>query len=229
VGVPMYEVISINVGKPATFTLQDKEIATGIFKQPVDQPLFLSTTNFEGDGQADLVHHGGVDKAVCVYPADYYPYWTELLKRPLACGAFGENVTVKGLREETVCIGDVFQLGEAVVQVSQPRQPCYKLARRYDVTDLPLQFQHTGYTGFYFRVLREGYVPPRTTLTLLDRHSAGVTIAYANRIMHHDKEDRAGIERILQVAELSANWQKTFRKRLEGTDTDSKVRLIGDK
>ncbi|MBJ8032143.1 MOSC domain-containing protein, partial [Bacillus cereus group sp. N21] len=86
-----------------------------------------------GDGQADLVHHGGVDKAVCVYSGEHYSYWEETLNQDLEYGAFGENITVSGMREEDVCIGDTFELGEAIVQVTQPRQPCFKLAKKYNI------------------------------------------------------------------------------------------------
>lgn len=223
-----YTIVSMNVGKPKTITSGGKDVVTGIYKEPVDRPLFLSKTNLDGDGQADLVHHGGEDKAVCVYPYDHYSYWVKELNRPLTYGAFGENLTVDGLVEEVVCIGDIYQIGEAVVQVSQPRQPCFKLAKRYNVVDLPVKFQNTGYTGYYFRVLREGLVTPESKLELVERNAKGITVSFANRVMHHDKDDVAGIRRMLEVEELSANWKKTFHKRLEGIGEDAGLRLYGN-
>lgn len=223
---PAIRIISLNVGKPAVFAYQGKEIETGIFKHPVNEPLYLSKTNLDGDGQADLVYHGGPEKAVCVYPHEHYPYWTERLSRQLDMGAFGENLTVEGLREESVCIGDIFQWGEAVVQISQPRQPCHKLAKKYDVPELPLWVQETGYTGFYFRVLQEGRVA-MDQLQLIERHPAGVTVQFANQIMHLDKQNREGIERILAVDALSVNWCQTLTKRLAGVQTDTSARLNG--
>ncbi|MBA2870294.1 MOSC domain-containing protein YiiM [Anoxybacillus calidus] len=217
-----YEIVSINVGKPKTLVFEGKELSTGIYKKPVHEPVFLSFLNFESDGQADLVHHGGKDKAVCVYPYDHYAYWEKELGRELEAAAFGENLTVKGLVEEDVCIGDMFQLGEAIVQVSQPWQPCYKLAKKYNVEDLPLRVQNTGYTGFYFRVLKEGWVTRESRLQLLSRHPLGITVSFANHIMYHDKYNQEGIERILGVQELSESWRTTLLKRLKNMETDEK-------
>ncbi|USG66459.1 MOSC domain-containing protein [Brevibacillus ruminantium] len=222
-----YKLVSLNIGKPVNFTYQGKDVHTGIFKTPTAETLFLSRENLEGDGQADLVYHGGPDKAVCVYPHEHYAYWEERLNRKLMPAAFGENVTTAGLLEDEVCIGDVYQLGEAIVQVTQPRQPCHKLAKKHDVPQLALWVQETGYTGYYFRVLQEGHVSPDSTLSLIERHPAGITVKEANRVMHHDKQDREATKRILAVAELSGSWRKTFEKRLHGEVTDTAKRLNG--
>ncbi|GGG20048.1 MOSC domain-containing protein [Paenibacillus aceti] len=223
------KIISINIGKPIQVQYNNREVSTGIFKKSIDEPVFLTSLNFEGDGQADLVHHGGRDKAVCVYPYEHYPYWEQELGRALKYSAFGENLTTQGLLETEVCIGDIFQLGEAVVQVSQPRQPCFKLSVRYGAPDMPMKVQETGYTGFYFRVLQEGLVSKSDNLIRTSRHPKGISVSYANQIMHRDKNDREGIKKILEVEELSASWRKTFVKRLEGNVTDTKERLTGDK
>ncbi|CAM5796719.1 MULTISPECIES: MOSC domain-containing protein [Brevibacillus] len=221
------KLVSLNVGKPERFFYQGKEVLTGMFKQPAAETLFLSAVNLTGDGQADLVHHGGPEKAVCVYAHEHYAYWEERLNRKLPYAAFGENLTVAGMLETNVCIGDTYQLGEAIVQVTQPRQPCHKLAKRYDLPQLALWVQETGYTGFYFRVLQEGNVSPASEITLIERHPAGITVAEANHIMHRDKNNREAAERILAVAELSENWRKTFQKRLNGDETDPAKRLYG--
>jgi len=205
---------SILVGKPEPMPHQGREIVTAIRKRPVEGPLYLGALNFEGDGQADLVNHGGRDKAVCVYSGKHYPYWEKELGRALGCGAFGENLTVDDMTEEDVCIGDIFQLGEAVVQVSQPRQPCYKLAARHGIPDLPLRVERTGFTGFYFRVLREGRVSRDSGLIRLARAAPGITVMEANRIMHRGKSDAEGIRRLLGVPELSDSWRTTLAKRL---------------
>lgn len=221
------EIVSLNIGQPKPAAFNGKEVSTGLFKTPADEPLFLSRTNFEGDGQGDLVHHGGPDKAVCVYPHEHYPYWERELQRSLEYGAFGENLTIRGLAETDVCIGDIYRLGEASVQVSQPRQPCFKLSMRYGKPEMPLLVQETGFTGFYFRVLEEGLVSPADGLTRTWRHPLGVTVDYANRIMHRDKGNFEGIRRLLAVEELSANWRRTFEKRLGGGETDTRERLTG--
>ncbi|WP_416147811.1 MOSC domain-containing protein [Salipaludibacillus sp. HK11] len=221
------KLVSINVGMPRNMQNHEKELLTGIHKQEVNKPIFLSKENFAGDGQADLVHHGGVDKAVCVYSYNHYPYWTNKLQIPLSYGAFGENITVNGLTEEEVCIGDVYQLGETQVQVTQPRQPCHKLAKRYKEPKLPLWFQDSGYTGYYFRVLQEGLVSKDMSIKLIRKHPKNVTISFANQIMHHDKKNIEGINKILEVDELSASWRETLAKRLNGAVEDTRGRLKG--
>lgn len=205
-------IVSLNVGTPSPLAYPDREVLTGIMKRPVSGRVFLSKLNFEGDAQADLIHHGGEEKAVCVYPYEHYAYWERELNRPLKYGAFGENLTTEGLLEQKVCIGDVYQIGEAIVQVSQPRQPCFKLSLKYGLPELPVKFQDTGYTGYYFRVLQEGYVGKGDALILLRRHPCGVTISFANQIMHHDKHNLEGINRILAVESLSGSWRATFQK-----------------
>ncbi|MGD8191680.1 MOSC domain-containing protein [Brevibacillus ginsengisoli] len=221
------EILSIQVGKPQLMAYSKGEILTGMLKLPVQGELFLSSVNLEGDEQADLNFHGGVDKAVCVYSYEHYPYWEKVLNQKLQVGAFGENLTVKGMLESDVCIGDIFQMGTAVVQVSQPRQPCHKLAKRYDIPELALQVQETGYTGFYFRVLQEGTVRQEKPILLLERDPHGISIQYANHIMHKDRTNLKEAERMLKVEALSANWQRTFTKRLTGTESDPKLRLYG--
>ncbi|MED3553911.1 MOSC domain-containing protein [Cytobacillus praedii] len=222
------EILSLNVGMPREVQFQQKDVSTGIFKKATDEALYLSYLNFEGDGQGDLVHHGGREKAVCVYPYEHYPFWENELNRPLEYGSLGENLTIKGLLETDVCIGDVFELGKAIVQVSQPRQPCYKLTIRHGVPDMLLKVQQTGYTGFYFRVLAEGVVSKDDGLSLLHRHPKEITVSFANRIMHREKDNIEGIKQILEVEELSLNWRNTFLKRLAGTETDSRERLTGN-
>lgn len=223
------EILSINVGKPKQVKFKNKDVSTGIFKTPVNESLFLSWLNFEGDEQADLVHHGGKEKAVCVYPYEHYSFWEDELERKLEYGALGENLTILGLLETDVCIGDIFELGGSILQVSQPRQPCYKLSARYGVPHMVLKVQETGYTGFYFRVLKEGLVSKSDVLTRVSCHPKAITISYANRIMHHEKEDFYGVKKILEVEELSTSWRATFLKRLKGIETNIQERLTGNK
>ena len=209
-------IISINVGMPLNLECKEGLLLTGIYKQEVNKEIFLAKENFEGDGQADLIHHGGVDKAVCVYSYNHYTFWKDKLQRPLSHGAFGENLTVEDLTENVVCIGDTYELGDAVVQVTQPRQPCHKLAKRYNESQLPLWVQNTGFTGYYYRVLQEGKVTKDRPITLVEKHSKSITVSFANQIMYHDKKNMDGIKRILEVDELSFNWRTALMKRLEG-------------
>lgn len=223
--------VSLNVGTPRPLRYRGKHVPSGFRKSPVSGTLRLGKTNLEGDGQADLENHGGPEKAVCVYPLEHYPYWEGRLGRELRPAAFGENVSAEGLLEPGVCVGDVYRVGEpgrgALVQVSQPRRPCFKLAVRYGVKELALWTQETGLTGFYFRVLEEGEVRADDEISLLERTAPEASVAEANRVMHLDKHDVAGIERLLAVPELSANWRRTFEKRLSGHTEATAPRLEG--
>lgn len=213
-GLGLMAVESIQVGKPENHVFGDKQIYTGINKRPVKEAVFLHRLNFAGDGQADLENHGGPDKAVCVYCHEHYAYWEKALGRRLEIAAFGENLTVRGILEQDVCIGDVFRIGQAVVQISQPRQPCHKLAKKLDIPDFPLQIQQTGFTGYYFRVLEEGEIAPGAAVELVQKHPLGVTVAFANKIKYQQKNDSEGISRILAVDALSESWRDSFTNRL---------------
>lgn len=208
------KVVSVNVGTPKTVMIDGKPLTTGIYKQPVDEPLTLTRLNFAGDGQADLVHHGGPDKAVCVYPSEHLSVWERLYHCSFAAGAFGENLTISGLTEEHVCIGDVFAVGTAVVQVSQPRQPCFKLAKRHGIKELPLKMQETGYTGFYFRVLQEGVVTQGDILRLVKRSKTPLSVQYINRIAYIEKSNVEAIQTIIEEPALSKDWREWFSNRL---------------
>ncbi|HAG00480.1 MULTISPECIES: MOSC domain-containing protein [Paenibacillus] len=208
-------IVSLNVGKPVTVDYEGKALTTGIYKQPVQGPVFLSNVNFEGDGQADLVNHGGPDKAVCAYPYEHYPYWRRSLGKDMQYASFGENLTLQGLLEDQVCIGDVFRIGEAVLQVSQPRYPCFKLSHKHGVKDMPARVLNTGYSGFYFRVLEEGEVSADSPVTRLDRRSSGVTVREVLRVMKEGRKDEEALSRMLELEELAASLKGQFAKSLE--------------
>jgi MOSC domain-containing protein YiiM len=185
---------------------------TGIFKAPVHALVLLSPQGFDGDEQVDLVNHGGHDKAACAYSADHYPSWRDELKiEGFDYGAFGENLTVTGIDEGSVCIGDTWAIGDAVVQVSQPRQPCWKLGRKWGLPHLPDQVVKAGRTGWYFRVTWPGPVGPGSELTLLERPHPAWTIAAANNVMHQRQGDVAALA---AVPELAASWRHTLERRL---------------
>lgn len=209
-----YSIVSINIGKPKDVPYQRKEIFTGIFKQAVEEPLFLSNVNFTGDGQGDLVNHGGIDKAVCVYPYEHYPYWEKQLGRSLSFGAFGENVTSLGMTEDQVCIGDIFQMGQAIVQISQPRKPCFKLSLKYGVPELPLYVQQTGYSGFYFRVLQEGMVGKTDELKRIQKHPLGITVTFVNQVIYQENPGQEAIQSVMDVEELSESWRENLSKKI---------------
>jgi len=155
------KLISVNVGLPRVVRSNGDSVTTGIFKEPVAGRVMLRTLNLDGDRQADLSVHGGPSKAVFVYPAEHYDYWQrELPEMELPWGMFGENFTATGLAESELNIGDQFRVGSALVMVTEPRMPCYKLGIRFNRPDILKRFLASGRTGFYFAVLQEGEVEP---------------------------------------------------------------------
>jgi len=206
-------VLSLNISLPRTVTLDDgRTLFTGLFKEPAVGPVYLDTLGFQGDGIADPVHHGGPDKAVCAYSADYYAYWEKITGRPTGFGAFGENLSLSGIGETGVHIGDEFTLGGARVQVSQPRQPCHKLNKVFGLQEMACKVQKTGFSGWYFRVLAPGWVSRGDTL---ERTGEGtISIEEANDLMHRNKKDAGKLRGILAEPALSASWRRTFEDRL---------------
>lgn len=217
------------MGQEQAADVMDRQWTSGIFKEQVTGRRWLGQTQIDGDGQADLKYHGGPDKAVLAYAADHYPIWREELAiGDIPYGGFGENFTVDGLREENVCIGDTYAIGEALVQVSQPRQPCWKLARRWRISDLAARVQTNGRTGWYFRVLREGHVQPGDQLLLQERPLPNWSVARANELMHRQQDDLAAAAELAASPYLSVSWKKTLSERVaKGSTSDTHARLVG--
>ncbi|PTX53695.1 MOSC domain-containing protein YiiM [Melghirimyces profundicolus] len=189
--------VSLQVGTPRTYPSDGSSRGSwtnGIAKQAVEGPVRLGRTNLDGDGQADLQHHGGPDKAVLAYALRHYEAWRrDPDLKELGPGAFGENFTVDGLDEETVCIGDRFRVGDALVQVAQARLPCWKLDRRWGVDGLAERVKRNGKSGWYLRVIQEGTVEKRDTLELIDRPAPRWTIRAVNDILHRRNRDPEAI------------------------------------
>lgn len=191
----------------------DREWFSGFAKDAASGPLRAGREGLEGDGQADRKNHGGPDKALCVYPMEHHDFWIAEIGPDFGPGAFGENFTVAGALEADVCLGDVFQIGKIVVEISQPRQPCWKLARRWRVKDLALQVERTGRTGWYLRVLQDGLVGAPADAVLLRRPHPEWTVERANEIMHHRKEDRTAAGELAACPALSASWRDSLGRR----------------
>ncbi len=210
------QVISVNVGLPREVIWQGKPVLTGIFKQPVEGRIQLRSLNFEGDQQADLAVHGGIDKAVYAYPVEHYAYWlNELPEMELPWGMFGENLTIEGLSEEAVNIGDRFRLGTAEVMATQPRMPCYKLGIKFGRVDIIKRFLDSRLTGVYFSVLQEGEVSAGDRLELISRDENHVPIADITRLYVREINDLELLQRVLQVQALPKSWRDYFQKQLE--------------
>lgn len=210
----MMRIVSINVAVPSTVVAEGRTYETAIYKQPV-AGAHLSRLNVDGDRQADPSAHGGPDKAVYAYSFDHYPHWEAFLGSPLQPGALGENITIEGLDEREACIGDTFTAGEALVQISQPRQPCFKLADKHNRPDTLQEMHRTDFSGAYLRVLREGRVNAGDAFCLVSRHASGVTVAYACQVNYFRKDGLDGLRRLLVLPELSAAWRKRLSPRLE--------------
>jgi MOSC domain-containing protein YiiM len=209
------KVISVNVGLPRQVMWKGKLVTTGIFKEPVAGQVKLNRLNFEGDRQADLSVHGGLSKAIYVYPADHCPYWQEILpEMSLPWGMFGENLTTEGLLEEAVYIGDRFRLGTAELMVTEPRLPCYKLALKFGRADIVKKFLASGRSGFYLAVLKEGMVGAGDTIEPLSRAPQGVTVTDIVRLYVNDKTNVELLQRAVQVEALPEGWRSYFMEQL---------------
>jgi MOSC domain-containing protein YiiM len=207
-------IVSLNVGLPSAQHYEGQEVITGGAKKPVPRAV-LRFSNFDGDRQADRVNHGGLEKAVCVYPFDHYPYWSKQLGRDLKPSTFSENLTVSGAIETEVCVGEVFRIGEATVQVSQPRMPCAKLAGKNGSKMLPKLMANVGYTGFYMRVLSEGLVAAGDGFDLERAHPERITISDVNSIIYEKSYDVTLIKRLAELPEFSEVGRTLFAQRLE--------------
>jgi MOSC domain-containing protein YiiM len=171
------KLISVQIGRPRKVQWHGKAVTTGIYKEPVTGRIMLRRLNLDGDRQADLTVHGGREKAVYVYPSEHYALWrAQLPGMDLPYGMFGENFTTEGLDETSVHIGDQFRIGNAVVDVTQPRMPCYKLGIRFGRADMPKRFHASGRCGFYLAVLREGDVGAGDVWECIARTGDGISV-----------------------------------------------------
>lgn len=212
----MSTVVSLQLGKLQTLASPEGDWTTATFKQPAEGPVWLGELGFTGDEQADRKNHGGPDKAVLVYSADHYADWhPEVFAEPLPFGAFGENLSVAGMQEADVAVGDVYRLGGAVVQVSQPRQPCWKQARRWGVRDLVVKINQTGRTGWYLRVIEEGHVQAGDSFALMDRPHPEWPLPLAHQIMHFRKDDAEPARALAACPLLAESWKRELLRRVK--------------
>lgn len=216
------------MGDPEATTALDKPWQSGMFKKEVEGKCWLGATGLEQDEVADTKNHGGAEKAVFAYPSSHYAFWQKKLGTDeIDVGAMGENFQVQEVDEFSICIGDTFEIGDAVIQVSQPRQPCWKPARRFRVMDFALQIQNSGRTGWYFRVLKEGYISGQSSLKLQERTFPQWTIAACNEVMHFNKEDLRQADDLAACSLLAPNWKRTLHKRLRGQHSSVGKRVFG--
>ena len=213
------KLISVNVGLPREIDVNGKTVRTSIWKNPVQGRVHVSTLNLDGDQQSDLTVHGGVDKAVYLYPSEHYAYWRgELPEAELPWGAFGENFSTKGILEDQIRIGDRLRVGSAEFIVTQPRMPCYKLGIRFNRRDIVKRFLASKRTGFYLAVLREGELGEGDEIDFIAKQETGVTITEIVNLYSTDAHNQELLGRAIEVPALSQSWKDYLRKRLWNAD-----------
>jgi len=209
------KIISVNVGMPKIIEVDGQMVTTSIFKEPVAGRVAVRRHNLDGDGQADLTVHGGKDKAVYAYPAEHYEFWKrELPKMQLPCGMFGENLTTSGLFEKETNIGDTFKIGTTILQVTQPRLPCFKLAIKFGRTDIIKRFMQSERSGIYFSIIEEGDLAADDSIEPLEQAEPSVTVTDIVRLYSTEKTNQDLLRRAITVTALPEAWRDYFRQRL---------------
>ena len=212
------KLVSVNVGLPRRVPWLADSVETGIFKEPVQDAVRLRRLNLDSDRQADLSVHGGPNRAAYVYPSEHYEFWRgELPGMELPWGVFGENFTTEGLLEESTHIGDRFRVGSAIVAVTQPRMPCYKLGIRFGRNDIIKRFLASGRTGFYLSVVEEGEVRAGDLVESLAVDQDGVSVADIVQLYVARNPDGALLRRAVDLVALPASWRDYFAARLQQT------------
>ncbi|MDB6121706.1 MAG: molybdenum cofactor biosysynthesis protein [Pedosphaera sp.] len=209
------KLLSVNVSMPKEIVVGDKVVVTGIFKTPISGRVQVGTLGLQGDGQADLENHGGIYKAVYTYPAEHYAYWAhELGRNDFSFGQFGENLTVEGWIEDQVHIGDVFRIGSVLLEVTQPRVPCYKLAAKMNLPTFPKLFAKSGRVGFYQRVLSKGALAAGDGIERVKTNEQGVTVREIMDVMYFQRNNVELMKRAIAIPALTPSWRDEFKERL---------------
>jgi MOSC domain-containing protein YiiM len=210
----MPRLLSLRIGKIQTFGPAGQPSA--IVKLAVSGRVALRKFGLEGDEQADAQHHGGIDKALHHYPFEHYAAWTAELPEQAGlfqAGGFGENLSTLGMNENSVCLGDIFHIGNARIQVSQGRKPCWKLNHRFGIPDMARRVQDSGRTGWYYRVMDEGGIAPDDELTLIERPHPNWPLARLISVIYHDKSDRKALSELAKLEFLAPSWREMAEKR----------------
>jgi len=210
------KLLSVNVSLGQEVPYKGKTVTTGIFKKPVNGRVMLRTLNLDGDRQVDLKGHGGPFKAVCVYSIEQYEYWQKELGRDdFSHGQFGENFTVDEMPDDKTHVGDVFRVGNTLVQVTQPRVPCYRLGIKMGSSEFVKRFLQSNRVGFYMRVLQEGEVGAGDLIELVETDAQRMTVEQMNRLLYFDPKNVDDAKRALCIDALSPGWRGSFEQRLE--------------
>ncbi|HUO00306.1 MAG TPA: MOSC and FAD-binding oxidoreductase domain-containing protein [Bradyrhizobium sp.] len=216
----MAQLLSVNVGLPRDIAWKGRTVHTGIWKDPVPGRRRVGRLNIDGDGQGDLAGHGGEQRAVFVYQIESYRYWQEQLNRTdFVHGQFGENFTIEGLPDDTVCIGDRYQVGSALFEVTQPRVTCYRVGIRTNEPRMPALLTSSGRPGFYFRVLQEGEVGAGDEIVKVGEAKERMTVAEVNALLYSPNHPSDRLERALRIEALSRGWRRSFEALLKSPTT----------
>ncbi len=221
---------SIQVGRTRVYRVDDGTTwESAIEKSSVAGPVAVHCEGLAGDEQTDRIHHGGPDKAILAYSSEHFAAWRqEFPDWSVVGGTFGENFTVDGLTESSVCIGDVYRVGTCRLQVSQPRQPCWKLSKKWDLPKLAVIVQQTGRTGWYLRVIETGLVQAGDQLTLIDRPHPSVSVAQAHQVMHAKPRSNENDLKLSQCDSLSKSWREQLERRaIKKENKSESARLFG--
>jgi MOSC domain-containing protein YiiM len=209
--------LSINVGTPREVIANGRSVTIGIFKRPIAGRVRVRSLNIDGDRQADLTVHGGIDKAVYTYPHEHYAHWErELGRHDFTLGQFGENLTTSGLLEDDVRIGDLFAIGSARFEVSQPRVPCFKLALRMEMPQFPKLLLKSQRTGFYLRVVQDGEIGAGDTISRVATDPQQMTVREVFDVAYGESSGRSATQRAMEMPALAASWREMFEERLAG-------------
>ena len=226
----MGRLLSINVGLPRDIAWNGRTVHTGIWKDPVRGRCRVARLNLAGDGQGDLAGHGGEQRAVFVYQIESYRHWQEQLHRSdFVFGQFGENFTIEGLPDDAVCIGDRYQIGSALFEVSQPRVTCYRVGIRMNEPRMPALLTSSGRPGFYFRVLREGDVGAGDEIVKEGEATERMTVAEINALLYSPNHARDRLERALRIEALSPGWRASFEALAQSLTTGREVVTQGSR
>ncbi len=208
-------IISTNIAEIREIDWRGKKVKTGIYKLPVNEPILLGKEDVKNDHVVDRKHHGGVDKACYLYSKDHYRFWKERYPDlDWQWGMLGENLTVEGLDESKIYIGDIFGLGDAVVQVSQPRYPCYKLGVRFENQKMVRDFLEAPYPGVYVRIIKEGSVKTGDKMVLKEQAKNSMSVAEVYSPFTSQIDNKELIEKAIEIPGLAAAWRRDLKKLL---------------